>query len=232
MLCAILLAGGEGLRMGLDRPKQYLQLRGQPVIGYSLSTLNGHHLIDSIIIVAAETWRPRLSCFLSEAGIAKFQGFADPGETRQFSVWNALHMLGSFSCKPDSVLIHDAARPLLTSSLITRCVSSLSGHDGVMPVLPVKDTVYLTDRNGKITQLLNRSALAAGQAPEVFNFEKYYNAHLRVTAEELRKFNGSTEIAVAQGMDVVTVEGEERNIKITTVNDLRLAEKYLEETGQ
>ena len=98
-----------------------------------------------------------------------------------------------------------------------------------MPVLPAKDTFYLTDGHGKVTQLLNRSALAAGQAPEAFVFRKYYAAHLQMSREALLKINGSTEIAVLNGFDIVTVEGDEKNIKITTPNDLVLAEKYLKE---
>lgn len=229
MLYAILLAGGTGSRMGLESPKQYLQLCGRPVISYSLSILNDHPLIDSLVIVAAAPWRSLIQQWMEGAGKGKFLAFTDPGETRQLSIWNALQIIRQGRVQPDTVLIHDAARPLFTKSLLDRCIMALPGHDGVMPMLPAKDTFYLTDGRGRVTQLLNRSALAAGQSPEVFTFKKYYEAHLQYSQAELAKFNGSTEIAVAKGMDVVTVEGEERNIKLTTANDMVLAAKYLEE---
>lgn len=267
MNCAILLSGGTGTRMGQDIPKQYLTLHGRPVVTYSLGTLGAQPEVDGIVVVAHEDWRERILEWMSEgSGIEgareKFLAFADPGETRQLSIWNALvkvrecdanakanstavakakananaiakananaNMNANTDANVDAVIIHDAARPFVSRKLLSRCIGALSGHDGVMPVLHAKDTYYLLE-NGRVAKLLDRDALVAGQAPEVFDYGKYYAAHEALSREELLRVNGSTEVAVLAGMDVVTVEGDERNIKITTPNDLRLAERYLEE---
>lgn len=229
-MIAILLSGGIGSRMKTEgMPKQYLPLCGRPILLYSLQTFDRHPAIMGAVIVADVAWRDLITAWMEQNGITKFVAFADPGETRQYSIFNGLRKVAECCENADAVIIHDAARPLISAELISKCLAALPGHDGVMPVLPAKDTFYLTDGHGKVTQLLNRSALAAGQAPEAFVFRKYYAAHLQMSREALLKINGSTEIAVLNGFDIVTVEGDEKNIKITTPNDLVLAEKYLKE---
>lgn len=106
----------------------------------------------------------------------KFKGFSSPGENRQLSIYNGLRDILTYAGAQDTVLIHDAARPCLSEALITACIGALDGHDGVLPVLPMKDTVYLS-RDGKcVSSLLNRQEIFAGQAPELFVLGKYYEA--------------------------------------------------------
>ena len=228
MTIALLLSGGVGTRMGLDLPKQYLEFRGRPVISYSLSTFDRHPLIDRIIIVADRQWRGEIDKWLDEFGIKKFLGYADPGETRQYSIINGLKEIEKLG-GADKVIIHDAARPLVSDRLITACLENLEGCDGVMPVLPAKDTFYLLDGHGMASKLLPRSLLAAGQAPEAFDYGKYYAANMSLSRDEILKINGSSELALKCGLTVRTVPGDERNIKITTPNDLTLLEAYMEE---
>ena len=119
-----------------------------------------------------------------------------------------------------TILIHDAVRPNLTKEQITACFAALKNHDGVMPVLPMKDTVYLSDGGRCVSELLDRKKIFAGQAPEVFAFDKYYAANLRLLPDGLRRINGSTEPAVMAGMNIVMIPGDENNYKITTKADL------------
>lgn len=228
MTAALILSGGTGTRMGLDLPKQYLKFRGNPVISYSLSTFDRHPLIDRIIIVADRQWRGEIDKWLDEFDIKKFTGYADPGETRQYSIINGLKEIERLG-GADKIIIHDAARPLVSDKLITSCLENLDGCNGVMPVLPAKDTFYLLDEQGMASKLLPRSLLAAGQAPEAFDYKKYFDANMSLSHDEILKINGSSELALKCGLSVKTVEGDERNIKITTSNDLTLLEAYMEE---
>ena len=228
MIIALILSGGTGTRMGLDLPKQYLEFRGKPVISYSLLTLDCHPLIDRIIIVADRQWRGEIDKWIDEFGVKKFAGYADPGETRQYSIINGLKEIERLG-GADKVIIHDAARPLVSVKLITACLENLDGCDGVMPVLPAKDTFYLLDGQGMTAKLLPRSLLAAGQAPEAFDYVKYFEANMSLSRDEILKINGSSELALKCGLTVKTVPGDERNIKITTPNDLTLLEAYMEE---
>lgn len=224
MNIAILLAGGQGTRVGGDIPKQYCYVEGRPIIGYSLRTLAYDQRTDVVVVVAAPEWHTLISRAASHAGWKKVF-FASPGETRQYSIYNALKFIESDPTFPTdtedcTVLVHDAARPLVTTTLIARCYDACREADAVMPVVPVKDTIYYTADGQHITQLLDRSHLKAGQAPEAFRFGPYLKAHDDTPRQELLRINGSTEIAYRQGLNVVLVEGETLNFKITTPEDL------------
>lgn len=149
--------------------------------------------------------------------------FAAPGVTRQFSILNALNYI-KYEWNTDTatinVLIHDAARPNLSSNMVSQCLDALKEHDGVMPVLPMKDTIYESRDGSSISNLLDRSRLFAGQAPEGFRFDLYYEANQKLLPDRLHQINGATEPAILAGMDVAMISGEESNFKITTQSDL------------
>lgn len=220
MNIAIILAGGTGTRIGGDIPKQYLEAGNRPVIRYCLDTCFGSEEIDSVHIVAEQCWRGFIETHLPEGNREKWKGFSEPGETRQLSIWNALTDIAGYAGVEDIVFIHDAARPLLSAGLLHRCLQSVKGHDGVLPVLPMKDTVYYSEDGRRISGLLKRSSVYAGQAPEAFVYGKYYEANRALFPEKIKAINGSTEPAVMAGMDIVMIDGEESNFKITTQADL------------
>lgn len=212
---ALLLAGGTGSRLGSSVPKQYLEAAGRPIIAYCLQTLEAHERIDAIQIVAEETWRPLIQSWAGE----KLRGFSEPGRNRQMSILNGLEDIRDYAHGESVVLIHDAARPLVSLQTITDCIEGCREHDGVMPALPMKDTVYY-GASGRIEALLERSRVIAGQAPEAFRLERYYQANRELSEEQLLMINGSTEPAVMAGMDICYIAGDERNFKVTTKEDL------------
>lgn len=230
MTTAIILSGGSGTRLGGDIPKQYLEVSGQPIIMHGLGCFEKHPAIDSIIIVAAGAWQGFLSTHLQAAGISKFKGFAEAGRTRQHSIWNGLQAAkASGTQDTDGVIIHDAARPHVSCCLLDACIDALEVADGALPVIPAKDTLYLSHSGACIDGLLNRDEIFAGQAPESFNFGKYYVIHATATDEQLAATRGSCEIAHRHGMKIKLVPGDENNYKITTKVDL---EKFQQEFAQ
>lgn len=221
MGCALILSGGSGVRLGTEIPKQYIEVCGRPIISYCVEQLSRHKEIDAIQIVASSKWHEKITEWLEKYDKdRKFRGFSEPGETRQLSVYHGIRDIREYADDRDTVLIHDAARPFLSAQMITDCLKAADGHDGVLPVLPMKDTVYLSKDGKKITELVNRSEIYAGQAPEVFRIGAYYEANKKLYPEKIRKINGSTEPAVMAGMDIVMIPGDENNFKITTRQDL------------
>ncbi len=246
MNTAILLSGGVGSRMHSDVPKQYMEAGGKMLITYALAALAESPFLDRILIVAEESWRENILCDAEKSGYAgKIMGFAQPGSNRQASVINGLREILlrtvrgvdkpehsdvapdggerldlSWLSEDDTVLIHDAARPLLSARQIADCFGALAGHDGVMPVLPMKDTVYLSRDGETVSELLDRKRLFAGQAPELFRFKRYYQANMALAPERLAVINGSTEPAVLAGLDIAMIPGDENNFKVTTPQDL------------
>lgn len=236
MVTALILSGGTGTRLGANIPKQYIEVDGRPIISYCFETLALSRYIDAIWIVADEHWQEYIEQKVKPYDIyGRLRGFSSPGANRQLSIFNGLSDIrnelektGVMPAERGSVLVHDAARPLLSEGLIARCVEGAKGHAGAMPVLPMKDTVYLSNDGVSVSELLDRSRIFAGQAPELFDIEKYYAANVRLLPDKIMSINGSTEPAVMAGMDIAMVTGDENNFKITTMEDL---ERFKQKTN-
>ena len=217
MNIALVLAGGTGTRLGTDIPKQYIRVNGRMIIDYCLETMEHSKDIDEVWIVADKMWQQHIK------KINKFKGYACPGSNRQLSIYNGLRAIEaslSDEQKDVNVLIHDAARPFLTDKLIHECVEAVAGHDGVLPVLPMKDTVYYSEDGKAISSLINRNKVYAGQAPELFRLKPYIKANETLLPDKILLVNGSTEPAIMAGMDIVMISGDENNYKITTKVDM------------
>ena len=233
MNIALILSGGTGTRLGSNIPKQYIEVAGKPVIVYCMETLFQHKCVDAVHIVADSAWQEKIRERMESdkefsSFFGKFCGFSEPGENRQLSILNGLKDIQQYAKDMDLVMIHDAARPLISERLLTACFETAEGHDGVLPVLPMKDTIYGSSDGKRITALLKREELFAGQAPEVFRLGKYYEANQKLLPEKILKINGSAEPAVLAGMDVAMIPGDEGNFKITTKEDLERFREMIE----
>lgn len=230
MNIALILSGGIGRRMGVEIPKQYIEVGGRPVISYCMESLFHHYEIDAVQIVADHDWQSWIlkwilgegdgKQFFDSGRKKKFKGFSAPGENRQLSILHGLEDIKKYAADTDYVMIHDAARPCLSQELIGFCLKAAGGHDGAIPVLPMKDTVYSSTDGQRISSLLERNEIFAGQAPEVFVLGKYLEANESLLPDRILQINGSTEPAVMAGMDIAMIPGEEKNFKITTQADL------------
>jgi len=240
MNIALILSGGTGLRVGSSIPKQYIEVGGKPVIIYCLKTFHAHEAVDAIWVVAEKEWQGKILSWLKMYGLeGSIKGFSLPGENRQLSILNGLEDIAEFANEDDCVMIHDAARPCLSEQMIANCFAGIVGHDGVLPVLPMKDTVYLSEDGKMVSSLLDRKQIFAGQAPEVFVLGKYLEANRRLLNLEedagsgtkraaILAVNGSTEPAIMSGMDIAMIPGDEKNFKITTKEDLERFRRLME----
>ena len=219
MAIAIILSGGTGLRASTDIPKQYIEVNNIPVIADSINVFEGHEDIFKYVIVAADKWTDYITKFTGE----KFIGFAPAGETRQLSILNGLKVLSNIAADDDTIIIHDAARPFVSANIISELVNACKTHDGAMPALPVKDTMYIR-KGDKVHSLIDRDTIISGQAPEAFLYKKYLEANEALLPEKIMSIKGSTEPAFMAGMDVAVIDGDENNFKITTKEDL---ERYI-----
>lgn len=219
MNIALILAGGTGTRLGSDIPKQYVMIQGEMIITHCLKVFGIHPQIDAIQIVAHPQWQKEIHRQMPVDVMNKFRGFSEPGTNRQLSIYHGLQDIMQYAQESDVVIVHDAARPLVSADMLSACVEACREHDGVIPVLPMKDTVYLGDGR-MITSLLDRNQVYAGQAPEAFLLGKYYEANRCLMPDRIDRINGSTEPAVMAGLDIAMIPGDEGNFKITTQMDL------------
>ncbi len=228
---AVLLSGGVGNRINSDIPKQYVRINAKSedfspmMVTYAIKPLILSDRIDEVYIVAENEWREQIVSDVKAAGfdISKIKGFANPGTNRQTSILNGMQEILKATINindNDAVMVHDAARPFLSSEMVEECYKAIIGHDGVMPVLPMKDTVYMSEDGKGISGLLDRSKIFAGQAPELFRLKPYYEANMSLMPDKIQSINGASEPAIMAGMDIVMIPGDEHNYKVTTDADM------------
>jgi 2-C-methyl-D-erythritol 4-phosphate cytidylyltransferase/2-C-methyl-D-erythritol 2,4-cyclodiphosphate synthase len=216
---ALIVAGGTGSRMGGQTPKQYLHVAGKPVIVRAVESFRRHPEIEAVHVVIGKDHRAAY-----DAAVAGLD-LAPPvfgGATRQESVRNGLDALAARA--PDGVLIHDAARPLVSSGLISSVVKALqAGADAALPLLPVSDSLKHRDSSMRLRSV-PRDNLFRAQTPQGFKFARIREAHAKFTSEPV-----TDDIALAElaGLHIAGVPGEEINMKITTASDLEFAERLL-----
>lgn len=227
---AVILSGGIGTRMRSDGfPKQYLEVRGKPILLYALESFEACKSVDRIVVVGNEQWTDQISGWAKQYGISKLAAFAEPGKTRQHSLLNGLLACAQFGITDrDIVLIHDAVRPLVTPELIRSCAESLENHDAVLPVVPMKDAIYYSKDGLSISAAVDRSKLFCGQSPEAFRLQQYLELNQNTPDEDLALIRGSSELAFKNGLDVHMIPGEETNFKLTTPDDMLRLHFYID----
>jgi 2-C-methyl-D-erythritol 4-phosphate cytidylyltransferase len=217
---AVLVAAGRGERLGGDRPKAFAGLHGRPLLAESLGRLEASDWIDAIVIVAPEGWEEPSILVAEELGCGKVTATVVGGPTRAESV-----RLGVAEVPGDAaaVVVHDAARPLLPEEVLERVLVALGqGWDGVVPGLPVSDTIKRVD-GGQVVETLPRAELVAVQTPQAFP-----PAVLRVALEgDVCRASDCASLVESRGGRVGVVAGDPRLLKITTRQDLALVESWL-----
>jgi 2-C-methyl-D-erythritol 4-phosphate cytidylyltransferase len=221
---AIVVAAGSGERLGADRPKAFVQLGDRPLVAASLGVLDDHDGIDGIVVAVPEGWEDRMSLLADDIAASKIAAAVAGGPSRGASVALALEAVPDSA---DFVLVHDAARPLLTAGLIDRVMAGLAeGYDGVVPALPVTDTVKRVDHRGLVIETLDRTTLRAVQTPQGFPAATLRRA-IEAAGDRLGSATDCAMLVESTGGRVVCVDGESDNLKITTGDDLRVAgERY------
>ncbi|MFS8563581.1 MAG: 2-C-methyl-D-erythritol 4-phosphate cytidylyltransferase [Rhabdochlamydiaceae bacterium] len=214
-LSVILLAGGCGRRIGGPLPKQFLPLQGQTVASYSLNLFLTFPQIKEIIIVCDSAYR-----HLFHDPLIKF---ADPGKERQDSVWNGASLASSQS---ERLIIHDSARPFLTAALLNNLLQEAENHLAVASAVPIKATIKQTTEDGFVEKTLNRDQLWEMHTPQIIEPALYKKAALFAKSQNLLL---TDDVALVEllGHPVKLVKGSYKNIKITTPEDLSLAETFL-----
>ena len=219
LVAAVLVAAGRGLRAGAALPKQYAYLCGEPVIRPSLRRFASHPGVSAVQPVI----HPDDGALYADAAAGLH--LLPPvlgGATRQASVCAGLEALASRH--PDIVLVHDAARPFVSSTLISRAIAGATATGAAIPALPVTDTVKHVDPSGQVLATLDRTWLRLVQTPQAFAFAALLEAHRRAVAEVRDDFTDDAALAEWAGLKVAVFEGEASNVKLTTANDFARAE--------
>lgn len=217
---ALIPAAGSSQRMGADRPKTFLELGGVSILERTVTTISASSLVTEIIVLTREEDLPKVQLLLRQ--YPKVSVIAG-GATRQESVRKGLGFLKHRSSgSPDIVLVHDAARCLVSLELIERCITEGVRTGAVTAGVPMVDSVKEVDREGRVVRTLDRATLWSVQTPQVFSYPILYKAH------ELSVPGATDDASLVEPFQLVTVvPGERSNLKITTPEDLVVAEALI-----
>jgi 2-C-methyl-D-erythritol 4-phosphate cytidylyltransferase len=210
---AILVAAGRGERLGVDRPKAFAKLGDEPLLAEPLRRLEACPWVDDIVLVAPPGWEEPAILLAEEEGCGKVRAGVTGGETRSDSVRAGL---GEVPADALVVLVHDAARPLVSDDVVERVLAPLSeGWDGAVPGLPVSDTLKRVGADGAIAGTVERDSLYAVQTPQAFPASV-----LRAAVQAGGEATDCAGLVQAAGGRVKVVEGDPRLLKVTTADDL------------
>lgn len=216
---AIIVAAGSGTRMeGLD--KLFTQVGGRPLLAHSVAAFEACLEIDRIVVVMSEENLERGRSMLAEHGLTKLAGVCAGGARRQDSVRCGLETLGEV----DYVAVHDGGRPLVKPGMIARGLEAARETGASVPIVPLVDTIKEVGGDKTVTRTLDRRHLWAAQTPQVFRYDLIERAHREITSD----VTDDAAMVEMLGHPVKTYEGRHRNIKITTPDDMWMAEAYLQ----
>ena len=223
---AIVLAAGQGKRMGTKVQKQYLEISGKPVLFYSLDVFQKSDMIEDIILVVGENQEEYCrEEIIEKFHITKVRKIVKGGAERYHSVWNGLQEVA----EDGYVFIHDGARPFVTEEILSRAYETVQREKACVVGMPVKDTIKIADKEGFAKETPNRSLVWMVQTPQVFETFLIKNAYSLLMEQEIIQVTDDAMVVETMlRKKVKLVEGSYENIKITTPEDLKIAEVFIE----
>lgn len=230
---AVVLAAGVGKRMGGDVAKQYMLLGGKPVLWYALNCFEGAERIDEVILVVGKGEIPYATReFVEKYGFTKVTKVIEGGAERYLSVWEALKTMDRKA--EGFVFIHDGARPFVTHKIIEDTYRAAKAYGGSVAAMPVKDTIKIADEEGFAKDTPNRKSVWTVQTPQVFERERIVNAYESMieslpvlTVKGVQITDDAMVMETMTGEKVKLVQASYENIKITTPEDMKIAECLL-----
>ena len=231
MNIAVILAGGQGNRMGLDIPKQFYSVHGKPILIYTLEGFQRHPQIDAIEVVCIDGWIDAVDSFAKQYGITKLKWIVPGGDTCQESIRNGVYHLEGKADAGDTVVIHDGIRPLVEPSVLTDVIGKCQKYGNAVTALPYYEQIFLVDEDDEsvTTRYIPRERLRRVSTPQAYQFallnQKYHEAFEKGIG--IRGSSYTNTMMVELGVALHFAAGSEKNIKLTTREDLELFKAYL-----
>jgi 2-C-methyl-D-erythritol 4-phosphate cytidylyltransferase len=225
---AVLLAGGVGVRIGLDIPKQLLKVAGKTLLEHTLAVLDGHPLVDEVIVMMAPGHLDAVRAIVRSGGYQKVTTIEEGGESRNETTQRALAAIGDGG--ESHVLFHDAVRPLLSARIITECFEALEVHPAVDVAIPSADTIIEVGPDNTIRDIPPRATLRRGQTPQAFRSSVIRRAYELADLDPDFEATDDCTVVLRYLPDepILVVRGDERNMKVTDPIDVYIADKLFQ----
>jgi 2-C-methyl-D-erythritol 4-phosphate cytidylyltransferase len=236
MTTAIIIAGGHGQRMGQDIPKQFINVYDKPIIIYTLESFQKHPMIDSVLVVCLDGWHDVLRAYARQYGITKLTQVVSGGATGQESIRNGVYALEGCCTDDDIIVIHDGIRPLVDAEVLTDVILKCREFGNAVTSLPYNEQIFVVSQEDKTTttQYIPRETLRRVSTPQAYFFGKLLTSYRRAFAEEIGIYGSAyaNTMMVELGERLHFAAGSDKNIKLTTKDDLELFKAYLRSTQE
>lgn len=227
MNIGLILAGGSGTRMGSDTPKQFIDIYGKPLIVHTIEAFDINPNIDYIAVMCKADYKEDLNIWTRKYGLTKVKWIVDGGDTRQSSVENGLKAIEEFCSDEDIIVIHDAARPLISQRIIDENIKGAMEYKAVDTVIPSADTIIKTIDGEFIEEVPPRHELYLGQTPQSFEYGLIKKAHEYAKANNITTATDDCQLILKLNEKVHLVKGDKLNFKVTTFEDLLILKSII-----
>lgn len=228
MNIALVIAGGSGARMNQDIPKQFINVYDKPVIIYTLEKFQKHPDIDSIAVVCLDGWHEILKAYAKQFGIDKLKYIITGGKNGQESIRNGVFELEKYYEKDDIVLVHDAIRPMVSLEIISDCIAKTRKYGSAIVSIKCAEAMLKTENHMSSKEVVSRDELIRTQTPQGFRLEKLANAHKKAIEVGIENSVASCTLMIELGEEVYFSAGSEKNIKLTTTDDIEIFKALLQ----
>lgn len=229
MNVALILAGGSGHRMNQDIPKQFINIYDKPVIIYTLEAFQQHENIDSIEVVCLEGWHDVLKAYAKQFGITKLKWVTSGGSTGQESIRNGVENLKQHCSDDDIIIIHDGIRPLVDVSVLTDVIETCETYGNAVTAMPYNEQIFKIKDEHTTCEYIPREQIRRVATPQAYRFGKLCWAYEKAFRDGIGIHGSSytNTMMVDLGETLHLAKGSDRNIKLTTKDDLELFKAYL-----
>lgn len=228
---AIIIAGGVGSRMGQDIPKQFINVYDKPIIIYTLESFQKHPLVDEIEVVCIDGWHDILKAYAKQFNISKLKYVISGGSTGQESIRNGVFNLEGKVSSNDTIIIHDGIRPLVESSVLTDVIKKCEEYGNAVTSLPYNEQIFVVNANDPETtnKYIPRETLRRVSTPQAYKFELLDEKYHEAFDKQIGIFGSSytNTMMTELGITLHFAAGSDKNIKLTTKDDLDLFKAYL-----
>lgn len=233
MNIALIIASGIGQRMGNKIPKQFIHVNNKPIIIYTLEAFEKHPNIDAIEVVCLEGWHEILKAYAKQYNITKLKWVISGGKTGQESIRNGIFNLEKTCNKNDMIIIHDGIRPLIDENVLSDVIVKCSQFGNGVTSLPYNEQIFIKEDDYTTKQYIPREQLRRVQTPQAYKFEKLLWAYRKAFSENIGVSGNSytNTMMVDLGEKLYFAIGSEKNIKLTTKEDLEIFEGLLKLKG-
>ncbi len=229
MNVAIIIAGGSGHRMGQDIPKQFINVYDKPVLIYTLESFQKHPKIDMIEVVCIDGWHEIVWAYAKQFNITKLNWVISGGETVQESICNGVYNLENQCEEDDIIIIHDGIRPLVDETVLSDVMIKCQKYGNAVTSLPYNEQIFVMDDEISTTKYIARETLRRVSTPQAYKFGKLFRAYHEAFEKKIGIYGSSytNTMMVELGERIYFAAGSDKNIKLTTKDDLELFKAHL-----